>query len=137
MENYGKSSKTNFACAIPWTFERENSDYKSSSLQHRYQSLFTFFLVEETSNLRKTATCKCCEKKIEFIPGSTVFSSYTLILKSHLQSHPEQFNLYLELLAKNMKPDNKTKFQHFCRMEYPALLPKPERGRRWDESRLH
>ena len=101
------------------------------------QSLFTFFLVEETSNLRKTATCKCCEKKIEFIPGSTVFSSYTLILKSHLQSHPEQFNLYLELLAKNMKPDNKTKFQHFCRMEYPALLPKPERERRWDESRLH
>ena len=101
------------------------------------KSLFTFFSVEETRDPKKTAICHSCEKRIEVIIGSSVFSSYTLSLKNHLQSHPEQFNLYLELLAKNMKPDNKTKYQHFCSMEYPALLPKPDRERKWEESRWH
>ena len=106
-------------------------------LYHTDPSLFTFFSIEETSSPRKTASCNFCGKQINFIPGSYVHSSYTLSLKRHLQSHPSQFDLYLELLARNMQPDTRTKYQHFCRMEYPTILPKADREKSWEEYQYH
>ena len=69
--------------------------------------------------------------------GSYTHSSYALFLKFHLQSHPKEFDKYLEVLAKSMEPDNKTKYEHFCRMENPGFLPKAEREKRWEEIKLH
>ena len=107
-------------------------------LYHTDKSILTFYFLEETPNqVRKTAICKSCKKGVEFIFGSFTHSSYTLSLKFHLQSHPEEFESYLDLLAKNMEPDTKSKYQHFCRMEYPPSLPTAEKDRRWDENALH
>ena len=83
------------------------------------ESIFTFYSVNELHGPRKVATCTFCRKNIEFVKGSSVFSSYASALKFHLRSHPEQFNTYLECIAQKMKPDTKTKFQHFIRMEHP------------------
>ena len=100
-------------------------------------SIFTFFSIEELSNPIRIASCNFCEKKIDFIQGSTVFSAFTSKLKFHLQTHPSQFDIYLGMLAENMKPDNKTKYQHFCRMEAPKCLPEAEKERRWEEARFN
>ena len=82
-------------------------------LYHTDKSILTFYFLEETPNqVRKTAICKSCKKGVEFIFGSFTHSSYTLSLKFHLQSHPEEFESYLDLLAKNMEPDTKSKYQH-------------------------
>ena len=73
------------------------------------ESIFKFFSIEEITSPRKQASCNFCEKKIPFTQGSTVYSAFTSCLKFHLQTHPGQFDTYLGMLARNMKPDTKTK----------------------------
>ena len=99
------------------------------------ESIFTFYSINELNGPRKIATCTFCRKNIEFVKGSSVFSSYASALKFHLRSHPEQFNTYLECIAQKMKPDTKTKFQHFIRMEHPRVLSKGESDKQFDESK--
>ena len=101
------------------------------------ESIFKFYSIEEISSPRKQASCNFCEKKINFTQGSTVHSAFTSSLKFHLQTHPGQFDIYLGMLAGNMKPDTKTKYQHFCSMQAPKCLPEAEKERRWEESRIN
>ena len=101
------------------------------------KSIFTFFSIEENSCPLKEASCNFCGKKLAFIQGSTVFSAFTSYLKFHLKTHPEQFDSYLGMLAANMMPDNRTKYQHFLRMEAPKCLPDKEKERRWEENRMN
>ena len=98
------------------------------------ETIFTFYSINELNGPRKVANCTICMKNIEFVKGSSVFSSYTSALKFHLQSHPEQFKTYLECIAKKMKPDTKTRFQHFIQKEHPRVLPKEHSRRRHEES---
>ena len=99
------------------------------------ESIFTFYSISELNGPRKVANCTVCMKNIEFVKGSSVFSSYTSALKFHLQSHPYQFKTYLECIAKKMEPDTKTKFQHFIRMEHPRVVSKEDSDKRYDESK--
>ena len=99
-------------------------------------SILKFYIIEDLQGgPRKVAHCKNCKTKIEFVSGSSVFSSYIFSLKFHLKTHRQQWEEYIALVALNTKPDNKTKFEHFQRMEYPQVRSEAERDRRWEESK--
>ena len=67
----------------------------------------------EDYDILEPAKCKQCGKVIFMIKGSHVTSSYTSGLTCHLQTHPVNFQEYLDRLKNTITPDNKTKFEHF------------------------
>ena len=80
--------------------------------------IYEYFDVDsEDTSPRKTAVCKICKKNIDIIIGSDVYASYTSGLNWHLRKHPDEWQNYLKSLAKTIKPDEKSKFQHFQSMD--------------------
>ena len=73
----------------------------------------------EISDLRKQATCNKCGKQIRIIHGNDINSSYTFGLTLH-----REWEEFLDHLAKNMIPDDKTKYEHFVKMGACKILPK-------------
>ena len=96
-------------------------------------SILKFYSTEDLCGPRRLASCKECGKEIEYIMGSNAFSSYTSILKCHLQAHPKQFQLYLDYVAANVRPDIKTKYDHYIQMENRRMLSEQESDQRHDE----
>jgi hypothetical protein len=90
----------------------------------------------EEHNLKKTASCKVCEKTINIVCGRSVNSSYTFALTFHLKKHRIQWINFLDNLAKQIVPDNMTKYEHFKRMEAPKSYSKEESNKRFDEFKL-
>ena len=131
MENKGENSKGKY----PDHKKRHKNPIINLPFYKTNDSIFNFYNIDEdVFGPRKVATCKTCEINIEFIKGSNVFSSYTSTLKFHLQNHPEEFQTYLNHVAKDMKADTTTKFEHFMRMEHPRFLPRETRDKKFDEA---
>ena len=79
------------------------------------QQYFNFEFPSDTP--QRSAICKLCKAKIDgVIIGSTVYSSYSSGMNSHLRKHPTQWQDYLQLLAKTIKSDNKSPFEHYQSM---------------------
>ena len=101
-------------------------------------SIFYFYsLRDDDHHPTKTASCNVCGKEFEVIPGSNVYSSYTVSLKFHLQLHKEQWLDYLDCLKTKMAPDTKTKFEHFLRMEQRVCIPEFIADKKSQEIREH
>ena len=75
--------------------------------------ILSYFDINEEDGLWKTASCKVCQKRINIVHGSSVNSSYTFALTFHLRNHPSEWQNFLDKLASQIVPDNKTKYEHF------------------------
>ena len=83
--------------------------------KHIIQKYFTFEFPSDSP--QRIAICKLCNAKIDdVIIGSSVYSSYSSGMNSHLRKHPTQWQDYLHLLGKTIKPDNKSPFEHYQSM---------------------
>ena len=99
--------------------------------------IYSYYTVNsETCDLRKHATCNKCGKQIQIIHGNDINYSYTFGLTFHLQHHHREWEEYLDHLAKNMIPDDKTKYEHFVKMSSCKILPKDLSNKRFDECQL-
>ena len=82
-----------------------------------YSLLFSYYHIESVGNgPRQRATCKVCEKSLNMIAGSSVYSSYTFGLTKHLKTHHEEWIAYIGRLADSMTPDSMSVYEHFKQM---------------------
>ena len=68
--------------------------------------------------------------------GRGVNTSYTFALTFHLRNHSTEWQNFLDNLASQIVPDNKTKYEHFKQMEAPKAYSKEESNKRFDESNI-
>ena len=79
--------------------------------------IYEYFIVDTTvKGSQQTANCKYCDFELTIIIGSNVYSSYTSGMNWHLRNHPDQWQHFLEALGRTIKPDIKTKYQHYQAM---------------------
>ena len=100
-----------------------------------YNLLFSYYYIDRVNNGPiQTATCKLCEKVLNMISGSTVYSSYTFGLTFHLKTHPEEWVDYMGSLAGSMNPDStRLKYEHFKQMSRTKRNSTEESTRRLRE----
>ena len=99
-----------------------------------YGLLFSYYHIESVGNgPRQIATCKVCDKSLDIIAGSTVYSSYTFGLTFHLKTHPEEWVAYIGRLADSIIPDSRSKYEHFKQMNRTKKYSSEESTRRLRE----
>ena len=104
------------------------------SFTRNYGLLFSYYHIESVGNgPRQIATCKVCDKSLDIIAGSTVYSSYTFGLTFHLKTHPEEWVAYIGRLADSIIPDSRSKYEHFKQMNRTKKYSSEESTRRLRE----
>ena len=98
--------------------------------------ILSYFDINEEKDLWKTASCKGCQKRVNIVRGRGVNSSYTFALTFHLRNHSTEWQNFLDNLASQIVPDEKTKYEHFKQMEVPKAYSKDQSNKRFDESNL-
>ena len=99
-----------------------------------YSLIFSYYNIESVGNgPRQRATCKVCDKSLDIIAGSNVYSSYTFGLSFHLKTHPEEWVAYIGILADSMTPDSRTKDEHLKEMNRTNKYSSEESTRRLRE----
>ena len=93
-----------------------------------------YYIAGNDNDLRKTASCKVCDKNIKILHGRSVnpfFSTFGLTF--HMKTHPIQWLDFLDNLGKQMVSDEKTMYEHNKSMEAPRGYSKEESDERFVE----
>ena len=76
----------------------------------------TLSLTQLSKGHSKQQIVNDCDYELTVIIGSKVYSSYTSGMNWHLRNHPGQWQHFLDALGRTIKPDIKTKYQHYQAM---------------------
>jgi hypothetical protein len=97
--------------------------------------IYEYFDIDSGDNSpKKLAICKVCHFKVDIIVGSDVYSSFTTGMNWHLRKHPSHWQNYLDSLGKMIKPDEKSKLQHYQSMDRVKInYNKEEASRKFRE----
>ena len=88
-------------------------------MKRNYDLIYSYFNINKenvfdfSADPRKIAECKVCGDKMKIMCGSSLRSSYTIILTHHLRRHSKEYEKYLNNLSLLMVEDTKSVDDHF------------------------
>ena len=106
---------------------------KNYDLIYSYFNINNDVVFNRDSDPRKIAECKVCGDKIRIMPGSSLKSSYTIILTHHLRRHSKEYENYLIDYSLLMVPDTKSVHEHFDIMDRPFPVNRELADRQFEE----
>ena len=106
---------------------------KNYDLIYSYFNINNDVVFNRDSDPRKIAECKVCNDKIRIMPGSSLKSSYTIILTHHLRRHSKEYENYLIDYSLLMVPDTKSVHEHFDIMDRPFPVNRELADRQFEE----